>query len=687
MSASWTILQAGAYKTFAALELGRLSRKLISQAIDDCTFAAVGTAFDGAALWSHGETVIVRKDDAQWFYGRVTSIPRIGVASGEDIEYVLAGPWWHLEKAVYQQSWQIYNGGLGAQYKTRVILNQDADGDRITTGAQIADAVNWAISRGAPIALGTVDPDLNLPFDEQTDTTCAEVILKMLRWSPDVSCWFDYSTAPFPTFHCRKRANLSPLSYDVSAGSAVNDVFVTPRYDLLLPGVVLNFEQTSEVDDATYETLNTDTAGDTGAITTLFSTIELAGSKTTYLTQKTATVDWPEPLTDKAWWKAAVPALAQIPDDDITIHDASRTGELDRILTEGTVQDWMAPTAEDDVVTAKMDYTVRDAASPTPNVVEVVKDKDVSVRVTSTDALTTIYRKVSSYDAGEPVPVGLAAALYAAWSQLQYDGQIVMTEEDPAGVANPGRRLNFTNGLAAWSSMNALIQQVTESVDDGKTSITYGPARHLGADDLVNLLRASRTRRPSYKYVTRTTGLSTDGSATDLSGPSPKQEPSVNAGESTSQTYRDTGGDEDTTIKVDPSLVTKDDAAVVIQPREAYVVDPDDPTTAKKRWILASLGYGDSTPVGGGGAEDPGAAVETVGASVEGSETADTESFDVGTDNKGLALWICSRVVYNDVGDKILYGFARKLTTDKNGKIYSISAETRYTMDVLVEES
>lgn len=683
MSASWSILQGGTYKTFAALNLNNLSRTLVSQNVDEVSFTADGTAFDGASLWSHGETVIIMRDSQRWFYGRVVSIPRIGLASAESIQYRLAGPWWYLDKCVYQQSWQVYSGGLTAANKSRVILNQNADGDRITSGAQIQAAINHAISRGAPITLGTIDPAISLPFDEQTDITCAEVILKMLRWSPDCICWFDYATA-YPTLHCRSRANLSSLTYDVAAGTIASEIFVTPRYDLQIPGVVVNFEQTNEVDGVSYETITTDSAGNTSAINTLFSTIELAGSRVTYLTQKIVTEDWPDPLTTKSWWKAKIPALAQIPDDDVTIHDASRTGVLSRILTEGTIQDWMTgKTAEDDVITAKVDYTVKDADT---NDVEVVKNKDISVRVTSTNAATTTYRRTGTYESGEPIPSGLAAALYAAWSQLQYEGQITLLEEDPAGVANPGRKLNFSNGLSAWASMNAMIQQVTESVDDGRTTITFGPATHLGPDDLVALLRASRTRRPAWKYVSRTTGLSTDSGSTDLSGPGPKLEPSSNAGETTKMVMRDSSGDYTKTITLDPSQVTKEDADMDLKPREAYVVDTSD-TLAYKRFILASDKYGDGIPVGGGGAEDPGTTIETVGAATEGSETAETTSFTVGTNSKGLALWICSRVVYNESGDKKLYGYARKLTVDKNGKIYSIGAETRYEIDAAVAES
>lgn len=78
---------------------------------------------------------------------------------------------------------------------------------------------------------------------------------------------------------------------------------------------------------------------------------------------------------------------------------------------------------------------------------------------------------------------------------------------------------------------------------------------------------------------------------------------------------------------------------------------------------------------------------ETIGADEEGNEAAETDSFTVGTDGKGLDLWTLSRIGYFHAGDKTLYAYARKLTVDETGRIYSIGAETRVSVDVAVAES
>ncbi len=73
--------------------------------------------------------------------------------------------------------------------------------EKINTGQQIIEALNWArqaarheAMAAPPFQIGEVTPALDVPIDEVRDITCAEVIHKMLRWSPDAVCWFDYTT-------------------------------------------------------------------------------------------------------------------------------------------------------------------------------------------------------------------------------------------------------------------------------------------------------------------------------------------------------------------------------------------------------------------------------------------------------------------------------------------------------------
>ena len=82
-------------------------------------------------------------------------------------------------------------------------------------------------------------------------------------------------------------------------------------------------------------------------------------------------------------------------------------------------------------------------------------------------------------------------------------------------------------------------------------------------------------------------------------------------------------------------------------------------------------------------AEDPGAAITTIGSNEEGSETASSDTWSAGGDN-GLAEWYLSRVVYKEDGDMKIYAFFRKRTYDKYGRLYSVSGETRVEIDATV---
>jgi hypothetical protein len=106
---------------------------------------------------------------------------------------------------------------------------------------------------------------------------------------------------------------------------------------------------------------------------------------------------------------------------------------------------------------------------------------------------------------------------------------------------------------------------------------------------------------------------------------------------------------------------------------------------AEGDWLICirtPFGRWDGLPAAGGAAEDPGSTITTIGAASEGTETASTDTWTAGNvDDKGLAEWYVSRVVYNPSGDMKIYSFLRKRTYDKFGRLYSVSAETRVEVE------
>jgi hypothetical protein len=76
-------------------------------------------------------------------------------------------------------------------------------------------------------------------------------------------------------------------------------------------------------------------------------------------------------------------------------------------------------------------------------------------------------------------------------------------------------------------------------------------------------------------------------------------------------------------------------------------------------------------------AQSPGSPT-AVGSTSGTDETADSGTWTAGTAGIALETW---RTSYNSAGDKKLYGFHRTLTFDLTGRLYSVGAETRVTID------
>lgn len=74
----------------------------------------------------------------------------------------------------------------------------------------------------------------------------------------------------------------------------------------------------------------------------------------------------------------------------------------------------------------------------------------------------------------------------------------------------------------------------------------------------------------------------------------------------------------------------------------------------------------------------------SIGDIFEGSETADDDSVTDIQEEGGIELYVTTRVVYNEEGDKTLYGFKRMLTFDERGHLKAVTPEIRYTIDAAV---
>jgi hypothetical protein len=515
MSAVWTIRDtSGTEQPVADWGLGALTRERVNQMPDMVTFRAENTASDAAPVFAYGSTIQLLRDGVPWFYGRVVQVPGRATAKLEEQLYRVAGPWWYLENLVFQQTWQVTNGttlALTPTNKSRLVLGQAPDGTKFSTGAAIREVMAYATARGVPITVGTITPNATVPYAESLDRSCAEVIRNFLRWTPDAMTAFDYTTTPYPTMSIRLRADAPVISLP-AYGAPVSALELTPRYDLQVPAVVLKFEQTNDIDGDTYTSLIVQSAPPTATgdeFGALVMTFDLSGARATYHHQPVVTTPLPQSDTDPAaipFWQTKFAWLKDFAASDLSVV----AGTLAVVIDDPADFPDLTPAS------ATLHYSGA-ATEESGEVFDANNQRVVYTRVMGTNADTGTYSRLTSETDAEPVPEGLAAAIYAATGVLQYDGALELTEQECSGAAVPGQLLNLTGGRADWAAMQAQVQRVEENIDLGQTTIVVGPAKHLGQTQITAWLRANRERRVSYRLSERTTG-SGSGNAAKVQG-------------------------------------------------------------------------------------------------------------------------------------------------------------------------
>ncbi len=513
--AKWTLTYNGETKSLAKWGLGHVTRRLRNQDEDIVTAQCVRRLHEDP-LFKPESKILIKKDATIWFQGIVTKTPSIGDYRSETSVYEISGPWWYLNNLVYQQKWNSTDNNQNQNNlilnqnivnilndpntvlvdKTRVILGQDSTGQAITLQEQIKNILNFAINNHAPIALGSIKLEkFQIPFDEVKDISCAEAIRRLLRWIPDTITWFDY-TQEVPKLHIARKAKLKKTSIDLT-GKNIKNIRITPR-NLSIPSVVLYYENLHRINQNVYRTVTIDKYPENATgkeFKALVLTIELEGNNIQIQEQhiKTNAVN----ANNIAWWKERLPALKDIEDDKIKIKDVTRSSKLLNELIEGSIAPWMSDAkAETDTIRATISYETDHSA---------VVDKTIAVRIQATDASSQMYLSQDAIVKKEATVVtpGLAKQVFEAVNSVKYDGEISLENEEIGLETLLGTVLNITNSHANHAKMEALIQEVREDVDKGITWIKFGPAKHLGPDDLAELMRVNRNRYASPNASSR----------------------------------------------------------------------------------------------------------------------------------------------------------------------------------------
>lgn len=548
----WTLaIDGGGATSFAQLVLDDGVLTYVNQQADTLDLIEVldaGVTPD--PLIEEGEEVVLARDGVVWFAGKRRGCP---VLLDGQRTYRILGAWNVLERRAYLQNFSSAvdpedpESALEARPRGLVVLGQAENGDKVDLTTFLTSVISYA-----GLTPGTIEVPLTIPFEDVNDLSCAEVIQRCLRWVPNTVVWFDYTTTP-PTCHMRQRADLDATTLALAEGVSVS-VSLDPRHDLVVDHVALFYVATNRSNSASWEVtlpLNEDgTRGDffpegtTGAEDgALVRTIQLGGSVVdrAYLTQEVVTETIPTALnfggyitaasnptafsTLVNFWQKHVKALKS---GYITIRRFESGTHLKadgdpitaglRELIDGALTDWMQ---EEDVALVNEQQTAKvtvyyEVTDPTDASKKSMEHAEFSADMIATSAVTKTYSQLqsSSVTPAEPVPAGLAEALYTALNPLQYDGEIVIQEDEATARPRVGRVLNLAGDRAEYATMAALIQRTTVELAAGRTTITVGPARQLGPADLVEIARNNRERKPSTAYQVRATGKTGGGEGT-----------------------------------------------------------------------------------------------------------------------------------------------------------------------------
>lgn len=528
----WTLKYNGEAKALADWGISNLVRNSLSFGISTVTFD-VSAAFDAEDVFAYGGSVEIFRDNVQWFVGRVDRTPRIANPRYEGHGYVLADPWWYLVELTYQIAWKELanpldpDQGLTEKFYSDILLNIRPDGTLVTIKDQIRAVLDYAIEEAeAPLQIGSIElPELYPPTSQVSARRCSEVIEIQRRFAPDAVSYFDHSTSP-PTLHIKQRSALVRVTIPATT---CTDIQIQARNDLQVPAVIIQYRRTNVVNGVPYYVQDLDVAppGATGTeFKALVAPVDLQG--TTVNASFATIVCDPISESDIDWWKAQHPPLNEETIRGLTIAEGTREGDLPNELVSGTIPGWLLQKQEASAqrikVRALATYDQMDEDDET-TVRKKVVNQPVHTEITATDLESGSYLNSLSVSFGQPTPVGLANYLYQATNRLHFDGGFALSEEECSSLVGTGNVVCLSGGKAEWAEMDAVVQSVSESIDNGRTTVVIGPPKHLGVDDIIELLGAIRNRVQWTPISVMTTG----SPASISGGSAPKEAPVKNS--------------------------------------------------------------------------------------------------------------------------------------------------------------
>ncbi len=270
---TWTLqFDAQPTQEMAAVGISEIQRRLSTQADDTASLTFREADLRRAVPHAHGSRVRIFRDGAGWFTGMVDTSPRASQGGIPSLTIEVQNPWAEINRKVYKKRLRFVDSAsislgsdLLADYPlvtkntSVVLLNEDETGTKVDTSEFLKVAVRYAIAAGANVQLGTIEPGVDIPREEFRGAVCTELIRACLRWTPDLTTWFDYSFQP-PKLNVTKRRSKFALNLDTQT-TVCAGIQLTPRPDLVVQGVTLEYLRVHDRPSFQFKTLDLDFAG------------------------------------------------------------------------------------------------------------------------------------------------------------------------------------------------------------------------------------------------------------------------------------------------------------------------------------------------------------------------------------------------------------------------------------------
>lgn len=488
----------------------------------------------------------------------------------EGVAYEFHGPWYDLEHTVYQQPVASYTTGARTfPFSSDLLLFSRVDTATgvvtdITNGDQIRDILQFVIDgyadpADAPFQIGDIDPAREMPELPCKPMPCSAAIEKCLELAPDCVVAFDYTFEP-PKVHVKSIYNLAPATLPIADGVGHQQLKIIPRPDLRPRAVIVLFKITSTIDGANFVNVvkqkygpngNDNVADPERGLRVIVDWIDLIGSSLTSVSQtiKTSPVGSNSGTTadKRAWWakhdqqfadlklRLQDSAFAATTIGNATVTEVDTGAAVSLVdypneLVDGTIAPWMTFNVKRVKISVPITYAIYDEVGvsetdhTTGNRTSTHIQKEHHVEIAVTNGVDGTYSANASFTTGEDIPADMALGIWTSLNRLQYEGAYLKVENAIDGGISMLNTLNLSGGRAEWETMNAQIQSIRKHYGSGETEVSIGPAKHLNANQLMDIFRAFRFRLQLINAGRGTGALGGTGSGgTEIAKNAPKK--------------------------------------------------------------------------------------------------------------------------------------------------------------------